>query len=106
MSSNVLVALTDENRVFFGGFLRHLNLRELILPEHETQKVVKVGASYNMYYITMEDGSVYCNKKIQNFESPEYYGKSKLYRYACQSGAQVGARLSGKYESVVGSAHS
>jgi hypothetical protein len=106
MSSNVLVALTDENRVFFAGFYRHFNFRELILPEHEKQKVVKVGASHNGYYITMEDGSVYCNKKIQNFETNEYYGKSKLYRYACQSGAQVVARLSGKYESLIGSAHS
>lgn len=100
----MLVTLTDENRVFIGGFSRHFNLKELNMPEHETQKVISVGASHDRYYMTMEDGSVYTNKKIQNFDTTKYYGKAKMYKYACESGKPLGVKLSGKFKSVIGSA--
>lgn len=102
MSCNVFVGLTDENRVFFAGMNRHLNLRELVLPPSESQSVVSVGASMHMYYVVMQDGSFYCNKRLPNFDTDMYYGPQKLYKYKSVGGDISGLKISGKYDAIVG----
>jgi hypothetical protein len=106
MSCNLFVGLTDENRVFFSGRHRHLNLRELNMPKTENKKIVSVGSSFNTYYIMMEDDSFYSNSRIPNFESNMYYGKEKLYKYQSETSSKpMGFKVSGKYDSIIGSAH-
>ena len=102
MSCNVFVGLTDENRVFFSGLTKHLSLKELMLPSCETQAVVSVGASMHTYYVVLEDGSFYCNKRIPNLDTNLYYGQEKLFKYRPVDGDLPGFRISGKYDSIVG----
>ena len=106
MSANVLVALTTENKVFFSGRTRHLKLRELNLPSQFEGKVTGVGASQDIYYIFLQDGSFLCNEKLLNFKTNEYYGQQKLFRYhQSTSGGNSGLKISGKYRAIIGSAN-
>ena len=106
MSANVLVTLTNENKVFFSGRTRHLKLRQLNLPSQFEGKVTRVGASQDIYYVFLQDGSFLCNERLLNFKTNEYYGKEKLYRYhQSPSGGDSGLKISGKYRAIIGSAN-
>ena len=102
----MLVTLTDDNTVYFCGMTRHLKLRKLNLPSQFSSKVTGVGASQDMYYIFLNDGSFLCNMKLLNYKTNEYYGKQKLYRYhQSTSGKNSGLKISGKYRAIIGSAN-
>jgi alpha-tubulin suppressor-like RCC1 family protein len=100
LSDNILVALTENNHAYFCGLEGVFTLKPI--PFFPGQKIVKVGAEHNKYYLFSSNGKVFSNKSFDEEQYIKYYGEFGLYevdrRYF--NGAEID-HISGKYDNAV-----
>jgi len=100
LSDNILIALTESNQAYFCGLENIFTIRSI--PFFPDQKIVKVGAEHNKYYLFSSNGKVFSNRSFDNEEFIKYYGEFDLYEVDRKyfGGAEV-EFISGKYDNAV-----
>jgi alpha-tubulin suppressor-like RCC1 family protein len=100
LSDNILAVLTENSKAYFCGLENIFTLRSI--PFFPDQKIVKVGALHNKFYLFSSNGKVYSNKPFEEQQFIKYYGDFNLYEIENKyfDGAEI-EHIAGKYDNAL-----